>query len=95
MTARLEAKFAPAFSGDLKRKAVKRNWNLAELEKVVDLVLENSTESLETLRTRPNMHHLSGKWEGSSECHVANVGDRLAVWRIDDGRAYFQCTGSA
>lgn len=94
MTARLEAKFAPAFSRDLKKKAVKRNWNLAELEKVVDLVLENSAESLETLRTRHNMHRLSGKWEGSNECHVANVGDWLVIWRIDDGWAYFQRTGS-
>jgi hypothetical protein len=25
------------------------------------------------------MHKLSGKWEGSSECHVANAGDWLVV----------------
>ena len=36
MTGRLEAKFAPAFSRDLKKKADKRNWNLTELEAVID-----------------------------------------------------------
>lgn len=34
MTGRLKAKFTPAFSRDLKKKAVKRKWNLAELETV-------------------------------------------------------------
>ena len=50
MSARLEAKFAPAFSRDLKRKARKREWDLAELEAVIGLILENSTESIEILK---------------------------------------------
>ena len=74
MSARLEAKFAPAFSRDLKRKARKREWDLAELEAVIGLILENSTESIEILKHRHNMHRLSGRWEGSNECHVANAG---------------------
>lgn len=94
MTAALKAKFAPAFGRDLKKKVLKRNWNLAELEEVIDLVVENSAESLEVLRTRHGMHRLSGKWAGSSECHVANAGDWLVIWRVDGGLAYFQRTGS-
>ncbi|WP_300627871.1 type II toxin-antitoxin system YafQ family toxin [uncultured Adlercreutzia sp.] len=94
MSHRLEAKFAPAFSRDLKKKAAKRQWDLAELEAVVDLILENTPESLEILRRRHRMHRLSGKWSGSDECHVANAGDWLVIWRTDGGIAYFQRTGS-
>ena len=42
---RLTAEFAPAFSRDLKRKAKRRKWDLGELEKLIDLVVENSPES--------------------------------------------------
>lgn len=94
MSVRLVAKFAPAFSRDLKKKARKREWNLAELEAVIDLILENSSESIEVLKRRHNMHRLSGGWEGSNECHVANAGDWLLIWCVDDGTAYFQRTGS-
>lgn len=94
MTERLRAKFAPAFSRDLKKKAAKRNWNLTELEAVIELILENTAESTRILRQRHNMHHLSGKWGGSNECHVANAGDWLVIWRIDADTAYFQRTGS-
>lgn len=94
MTGRLKATFLPAFSRDLKKKAAKRKWNLAELETVVDLILENTAESTEILKRRHKMHRLSGQWGGSSECHVANAGDWLVIWRTDDGVAYFQRTGS-
>ena len=94
MSVRLEAKFTPAFSRDLKKKAAKRSWNLSDLESVIDLILENSAESIESLKRRHNMHRLSGKWEGSSECHVANAGDWLLIWCVDGGIAYFQRTGS-
>lgn len=94
MTGRLKAKFVPAFSRDLKRKAAKRKWNLAQLEAVIDLILENSTESIGILKQRHNMHRLSGKWGGSNECHVANAGDWLVIWRTEDEIAYFQRTGS-
>ena len=94
MGGRLAAKLAPAFSRDLKKKATRRDWNLAELEAVVDLILENSVESVEILKRRHNMHRLSGRWEGSNECHVANAGDWLLIWCVDDGIAYFQRTGS-
>lgn len=60
MSGRLQAKFTPAFSRDLKKKATKRQWNLAELESVVDLVLDNTQESIEILKRRHRMHRLSG-----------------------------------
>lgn len=94
MSVRLVAKFAPAFRRDLRKKAGKREWNLSELEVVIDLILENSFESMEILKRRHNMHRLSGKWEGSNECHVANIGDWLLIWCVDGDIAYFQRTGS-
>lgn len=49
MTGRLKAKYAPAFSCDLK-KAAKRNWSLTDLEAVIGLVLDNTVESMNILR---------------------------------------------
>lgn len=72
---RLTADFSSAFSRDLKKKAKRRNWDLAALEKLIELVLENTPESLEVLKSRHNMHRLSGNWAGRNECHVANAGD--------------------
>ena len=94
MTDRLQAKFAPAFSRDLKKKAAKRHWDLKDLEAVIDLILENSKESIEVLKQRHNMHKLSREWDGSNECYVANAGDWLVIWKADGGIAYFQRTGS-
>lgn len=92
--ARLSADFSAAFSRDLKKKARRRNWNLAELGKLIDLVLENTPESREILRRRHNMHRLSGSWEGRNECHVANSGDWLVIWSSSDKVAFFERTGS-
>lgn len=72
---RLSTEFSTAFSRDLKKKAKRRNWNLEELRRLIDLVLENTSESQEILKRRHNMHRLSGSWAGRSECHVANSGD--------------------
>lgn len=77
--ARLTADFSSAFRHDLKRKARRRERDLPELGRVIDLVVENSPESLETLRTRHDMHALTGSWSGRKECHVANVGDWLVI----------------
>lgn len=92
--ARLTAEFSAAFSRDLKKKARRRNWDLVELQRLIDLVLENTPESLEVLRRRHNMHGLSGSWAGRSECHVANSGDWLVIWSSDDKVAFFERTGS-
>ena len=40
------------------------------------------------------MHKLTGKWTGSSECHVANAGDWLVIWTTVGDIAHFQRTGS-
>ena len=91
---RLTADYSAAFSRDLKKKAARRGWDLRQLARVVDLVLENSAESLDELRRRHNMHSLSGKWAGRSECHVANAGDWLVIWSSNDEVAFFERTGS-
>ncbi len=91
---RLTADFAKAFSRDLKKNAKRRNWNLSELEKVIDLILENTPETLEELRRRHNMHMLSGAWKGHHECHVANAGDWLVIWSSNGKVAFFERTGS-
>lgn len=91
---RLSAEFSTAFSRDLKKKAKRRNWNLEELRRLIDLVLENTSESQEILKRRHNMHRLSGSWAGRSECHVANSGDWLVIWSSNDEVAFFERTGS-
>lgn len=91
---RLTADFSAAFSRDLKKKAKRRGWNLSELEKVIDLVIENTPEANEVLKRRHNMHSLSGSWAGRKECHVANAGDWLVIWSSNDKVALFERTGS-
>lgn len=58
----LTAEFSAAFSLDFKKKAKHRKWDLAQLERLIDLVLENTPESLEVLKHRHNMHRLQGRW---------------------------------
>lgn len=89
----LEPEYAPSFARDYKRLKRKR-FKLSELQEVVDLILENTRESTKELVRRHNMHDLKGAWEGSSECHVANAGDWLLVWRTTDELAIFQRTGT-
>lgn len=90
----LTAEFSAAFSRDLKKKAKRRGWNLDELRKLIDLVIENTPESMEVLRRRHNMHRLEGRWSGRSECHVANSGDWLVIWSSNDEVAFFERAGS-
>jgi mRNA interferase YafQ len=92
--ARLKADFSAKFTRDLKKKAKKRQWDLSQLENLIELILDNSSESTEILKQRHNMHTLSGKWLGSYECHVANAGDWLVIWAEDNHTAYFERTGS-
>lgn len=91
---RLRADYSAAFSRDLKHNAKRKNWNLEDLEKLIDLILENSKESIEILKSRHQMHKLSGKWKGRCECHVANAGDWLVIWSQNDKVAFFVRTGS-
>ena len=92
--ARLTAEFSAAFSRDLKKKAKRRNWDLAELQRLIDLVPKNTPESMEVLKSRHNMHRLSGSWAGRRECHVANSGDWLVIWSSNDKVAFFERTDS-
>lgn len=48
--ARLTAEFSRAFSRDPEKKARRRNGDLSALEHLIDLVLENTPESLDELR---------------------------------------------
>ena len=91
---RLTAEFSSAFKRDIKKKAKPRNWDLDELSKLINLVLENTSESKEILIRRHNMHKLSDNWAGRSECHVANAGDWLVVWSSNDTVAFFERTGN-
>ena len=90
---RLEAKYDPKFSRDLKRLA-KRDIDPSPLEEVIALILENSLESRRELVRHHNMHRLAGAWAGSNECHVCNVGDWLLVWAVRGGLAVLQRTGT-
>ena len=91
--AKLKAQFAPSFSRDVKRLA-KKHVDTRPLSEVIELIIENTPESVETLKRRHDMHMLIGNWSGSSECHVCNAGDWLLVWRTSGGIALMQRTGS-
>lgn len=90
---RLRAQFTPSFRRDIK-KLDRKHVDDAPLAEIIDLIIENTPDALETLRRRHNMHTLGGKWSDSSECHVCNVGDWLLIWKTFDDIALFQRTGT-
>ncbi len=90
---RLEPDYTPSFSRDVKRLN-RRHIDLTPLEKVIELVCQNDAEALDELKRRHNMHTLKGNWLGSHECHIANAGDWLLIWRANDKVAAFQRSGS-
>ena len=89
----LSAQYTSRFERDVK-SLVKKRYDITLLGEVIDLVLEDTSESKEKLRQRHNMHPLKGAWSGSNECHVANAGDWLVIWKTGNGLAVFQRTGS-
>ena len=91
---RLAAEFSAAFSRDLKKKAKRRGWDLSELQKLIDLVLINTPQSMEVLKRRHNMHKVAGNWADRNERHVANAGDWLVIWSANDDVAFFERAGS-
>lgn len=91
--AQLEPEYTPTFARDIKRLA-KRHVDLRPLEEVVDLICRNDKESLKILRQRHTMHTLKGNWLGSHECHIANAGDWLLIWRSNAEIAVLQRTGT-
>lgn len=89
----LRVAYTAKFQRDVKRLKKKR-YDLGQLEALIDLVALNTPEALDELRRRHNMHDLKGEWSGSRECHVANAGDWLVIWREESTFATFQRTGS-
>lgn len=89
----LRVAYTAKFQQDAKRLKKKR-CDLRPLEALIDLVAQNTPEALEELRRRHNMHDLKGEWSGGRECHVANAGDWLVIWRDKDTFVTFQRTGS-
>lgn len=89
----LTAKYTSKFERDVK-SLVKKRYDISLLAEVVDLVLEDTEESKETLRRRHNMHSLKGAWSGSNERHVASAGNWLVIWKTGNGLAVFERAGS-
>ncbi len=90
--ARLDLEFTPRFKRDYKAMAKRRDAK--PLRGVFELIAQNDLAAHEELLRRHNMHRLSGKWAGSNESHVCNVGDWLLVWAVRDGVAVLQRTGT-
>lgn len=88
----LRVKVTGRFKRDV--KAMSRRRDVAPLHDVIDLIVRNDLASREELIRRHNMHRLSGRWAGSNECHVCNVGDWLLVWAVRDDVAVLQRTGT-
>ncbi len=49
------------------------------------LILDDTKESKHELAHKHNMHALKGGCKGCLECYVANIGDWLLVWCVNDG----------
>lgn len=91
--ARLTVDYSSAFKKDVKKISRSHRWDLDKLADVIDLIVENTPQSLQILRQRHNMHRLKGQWAGRNECHVANAGDWLVIWSADDQTAFLERTG--
>ena len=89
----MRALYTSRYERDVKA-LVKKHYDIAPLGEVVDLILEHTEESRCILLQRHSMHSLKGAWSGSNECHVANAGDWLVIWKTGNGLAVFQRTGS-
>ncbi|WP_251213427.1 type II toxin-antitoxin system RelE/ParE family toxin [Adlercreutzia murintestinalis] len=89
----LEAQYTAQFLRDTKRLTRKR-VDLAPLRELINLILSDTAEARQVLDQRHNMHRLKGEWIGHNECHVANAGDWLVIWKTGNGLAVFQRTGS-
>lgn len=83
----------PSYIRDVKR-LLRRHSDVAKLNEVIDLIIENSATSNKELRQHHDMHLLKGEWRGHHECHVCNAGDWLLIWIVSDGVAYLERTGS-
>ncbi len=89
----LRVAYTARFQRDVKHLK-KKHYDLDQLKSLIDLVAQNTPEALDKLRRRHNMHEPRGEWSGSRECHVANAGDWLVIWRDEGTFVTFQRTGS-
>ena len=89
----LEPEFTPAFTRDVKRMK-RRHAKVVLLREVMDLVLDDTIDSRSELGRRHRAHRLKGEWHGAHECHIANAGDWLLVWKTGNGIAVFLRTGT-
>ena len=89
----LQIEYSPKFERDYKG-LIKKHQKIELLDNVIRLIAQDDKVSKRELKQHHNMHKLLGKWAGSYECHVANVGDWLLVWRVSNGVAYMTRTGT-
>ena len=89
----LEVSFSTRFKRDLKNLD-KKHIDDAPLAEVINLIAEDTKKSTKTLKRRHNMHKLKGNLADSFECHVANYGDWLLVWRVLGKEAILLRTGT-
>lgn len=89
----LAIQYTARFERDVKSLA-RKNYDISLLREVVGLIREDTEESRSILKQRHNMHTLKGAWAGNHECHVANAGDWLVIWKVGNGLAVFERTGS-
>ena len=85
--------YAFSFKRDVKA-LLKKHRDTSDLKEVIELVLQNTETAKKVLRQKHNAHALKGAWLGSNECHIANAGDWLLIWRTGNGIAVFQRTGT-
>lgn len=89
----LIARYTARFNKDIKRLK-KKHVDTQPLREVIQLILENTPESINTLIRRHNMHTLKGEWQGAYECHIANSGDWLLIWITNETEAVLYRTGT-
>lgn len=82
-----------AFRRDAK-KLKARHVDTTPLFAVIELIRQDTPETLAELKRRHKMHRLSGAWAGANECHVCNAGDWLLIWTVKDGTAFLARTGT-
>ena len=89
----LKIEYSPRFKRDYK-KLIRKHKRIELLDHVIRLIAADNEASNNELLTHHNMHALKGNWAGANECHVANFGDWLLVWKVANGVAYLVRTGT-
>jgi mRNA interferase YafQ len=74
---------------------LKRGKNRNNLDKVINLLLDNLNKDIEPhllLPAKYKLHKLSGKYVNRWECHIEP--DWLLIYKIDNNYIIFERTGS-